>query len=195
MNDDRECFHTDDVSTCDNQLNSPLLRLPGEIRNRVYEYVFSGSETVVNHLYRNRWPHSKKSTPVHVLATCRQIHHEASSIFWDACIINAYFVNGLVDVEVAMRTSKCARITSLVVNENVAWEMSHPSPTAETPYILQMLPMLRKLYVQRAYAFDTIEDIVEILSGIAAEGFEVEYRPSGTVRTFEYGQHSQILWY
>jgi hypothetical protein len=60
-------------------------------------------------------------------------------------------------------------------------------PTAETPYILQMLPMLRKLYVQRAYAFDTIEDIVEILSGIATKGFEVEYRPSGTVRTFEYG--------
>jgi hypothetical protein len=83
-----------------------------------------------------------------------------------------------------MGTSKCARITSLVVNENVAWEVSYPSPTAETPYMLQMLPMLRKLYVQRVYAFDAIEDMVEVLSGIAAKGFEVEYRPSEDCEDF-----------
>ncbi|KAG9186396.1 hypothetical protein G6011_02952 [Alternaria panax] len=29
------------VITCNNQLTSPLLSLPGEIRNRIYEYVFA----------------------------------------------------------------------------------------------------------------------------------------------------------
>ncbi|KAG9186359.1 hypothetical protein G6011_02915 [Alternaria panax] len=38
-------------TTRDNQINSPLLRLPGEIRNYIYEYVFSGSDAFVKDLY------------------------------------------------------------------------------------------------------------------------------------------------
>jgi len=47
-------------------MQSPLLRLPGEIRNRIYKFVFYGENTTRNDL----------------LETCKQIMHEAGPIYY-----------------------------------------------------------------------------------------------------------------
>jgi hypothetical protein len=85
-----------------NNLASSLLRLPGKISNRVYKYVFYGSETVV-------------------------IYHKASSVFWNACIINAEQLDFALDTETVVGPSSCACITSFAVNEVVALKLSDPS--------------------------------------------------------------------
>lgn len=68
-------------STEANQRNSPLLRLPGEIRNKIYEYTFSGTSVYA----RNLRPRRKdlRPHPSLVLLTCRQIRHEATARFYN----------------------------------------------------------------------------------------------------------------
>jgi hypothetical protein len=100
-----------------NQLNSPLLRLPGEIRNRIYEYTFSESVVVVSDGYANRSYTRKNNTPLHILATCQQIRHEATSFFWKHCTIDAQRSRYLGDVKKAMGSENCARVTSLNMRE------------------------------------------------------------------------------
>ncbi|KAH6629090.1 hypothetical protein C7974DRAFT_393824 [Boeremia exigua] len=78
----------DDIFIC-NQLESPFLRLPGEVRNRIYEYALGGKVISYNqhhshsidadyyrqHGYGTPEPHTV-STLLHLTATCRQIHAE-----------------------------------------------------------------------------------------------------------------------
>ncbi|CAN9250214.1 unnamed protein product [Alternaria alternata] len=52
--------------TTANKTNSPLLRLPGEILNRIYELAFCGKNTTRNAL----------------LKTCKQIEYEAKPIYY-----------------------------------------------------------------------------------------------------------------
>ncbi|EFQ89007.1 hypothetical protein PTT_14884 [Pyrenophora teres f. teres 0-1] len=69
-----------------NQLTSPLLRLPAELRNKIYEYACIDT-TVRAHqvmnlqIYRSNAPVSKRK-PLAVISTCKQMRHEASEIFY-----------------------------------------------------------------------------------------------------------------
>lgn len=71
--------------------NSPLNRLPGEIRNYIYELIFSGSEPI--HIqFTTQGPssggfHHTPMSPTEksgwaMLRTCKQIHEEAKDIAW-----------------------------------------------------------------------------------------------------------------
>jgi hypothetical protein len=53
---------------------SPLLRLPAEIRNQIYEYVMCNQTIAIN----ARPPRSVFSLP----RTCRQIYHETELLFY-----------------------------------------------------------------------------------------------------------------
>ena len=50
-----------------NAETSPLLRLPGEVRNKVYSYVFTGVISIGKIYYSKRYP------GIALLHTCRQI--------------------------------------------------------------------------------------------------------------------------
>jgi hypothetical protein len=66
-------------STQSNQRNSPLLRLRAKFRNRIYELAFAG-ETV--YVYPGE---STNANPIHLVQICKQIRHEASSLFYTRC--------------------------------------------------------------------------------------------------------------
>jgi hypothetical protein len=79
------CFialHVDDLrdSTQRNATSSPLLKLPGELRNHIYEYVFAGQ------IYRPISPVCNNSVPDQgrmqhsLLRTCRQTNAEAKHL-------------------------------------------------------------------------------------------------------------------
>ena len=83
-----QCF-TDDLefSTLQNAIKSPLLRLPGEVRNRIYEYALGGEEVCCSYYKRpylrpgqpNRT--GKEKYPLSLLMlpqVCRQIHAESA---------------------------------------------------------------------------------------------------------------------
>ncbi|KAI4641140.1 hypothetical protein J4E93_008018 [Alternaria ventricosa] len=61
--------------TLKNQVNSHLLRLPGEIRNKIYAYACSRTQAVFNNS-----PRARKSTAI--ISTCSQMRHEARAIFF-----------------------------------------------------------------------------------------------------------------
>lgn len=57
-----------------NEIESPLLRLPAEIRNKVYAYVLSGEKSV---LYTSRGVSKQWAMCLAVTSVCRQMHFEA----------------------------------------------------------------------------------------------------------------------
>lgn len=78
-------------STAHNQLASPLLHLPAELRNKIYEYVFTPRTAIVPASRPSWWrpwncagPDNWPFSPVQA---CRQIRHEAKLIM----LINTTF--------------------------------------------------------------------------------------------------------
>ncbi|KAI4696813.1 uncharacterized protein J4E88_000992 [Alternaria novae-zelandiae] len=67
--------YEEDEDTLQNQVDSPLLRLPGEIRNKIYAYACSRTQAVFNNS-----PRARKSTAI--ISTCSQMRHEAHAIFF-----------------------------------------------------------------------------------------------------------------
>jgi hypothetical protein len=80
-----------------NQFNSHLLRLPAELRNRIYEFAFSATTVKVHldttgemHLLDSPMAAPARHAPqlqqeTNLLLVCRQIHHEAFDIFYKTC--------------------------------------------------------------------------------------------------------------
>ncbi|CAN9209252.1 unnamed protein product [Alternaria alternata] len=74
----------------DNQLNSPLLRLPAELRNRIYHFTFDTNVVVLD------LPGYKNSTesyyppgtpyPLALAQSCTQCRYEALPYFWKTTI-------------------------------------------------------------------------------------------------------------
>ncbi|KAI4714359.1 hypothetical protein J4E89_000038 [Alternaria sp. Ai002NY15] len=160
----------------DNQINSPLLRLPGELRNRIYECVFFDAEVNVTHPdwnWNGRGGRQVQSQ-IHVLATCQQIRHEATSIFWNECMIYPVGIYTFSGVASIMGESNCARITSLCVDMSLVFDGIAFYFTLPVPYPLADFPLLRKLNVIGDFSKpkDDIEDAM--LRCIRAKGVEVD---------------------
>jgi hypothetical protein len=80
-----------DAITRRNQLESPFLRLPAEIRNQIYEHAFDRVVWVDPPTFWFPW--DRKTKPPNysefpLLQTCRQINHEAMPIAFRNCTFN-----------------------------------------------------------------------------------------------------------
>jgi hypothetical protein len=64
-----------------NTLESPLLRLPGELRNAIYEYALGGRQWDIDCWRKAR---VREKFALSVLQTCRQMHSEASTVPWSS---------------------------------------------------------------------------------------------------------------
>jgi hypothetical protein len=79
------------LRTRDNQLHSSLLRLPAELRNRIYELCCEGGVlTILFGRHRKTGdPHTQKSPGALALrATCRQIRSESKDIFYKFYVLD-----------------------------------------------------------------------------------------------------------
>lgn len=77
----------DAITRC-NQLESPFLRLPAEIRNQIYEHVFGPIVWVDPLVFRDPWDRDNKPpnwVEFPLLETCCQINHEAMPIAFRNC--------------------------------------------------------------------------------------------------------------
>lgn len=64
-----------------NQRDSPLLRLPGELRNKIYRYTLS------DHLWKLNVPESRHGKTFASLAqVCRQTHMEIGVLPFQLCV-------------------------------------------------------------------------------------------------------------
>ncbi|KAI8934133.1 hypothetical protein NX059_008888 [Plenodomus lindquistii] len=91
-----------------NQLSSPLLHLPAELRNHIYIYAFHGA--LVKADVRHAWMFQPPDEPeIHdtygsskgdsLLHVCRQIRHEAGDLIYYHCTFD--FDNALFNVDYA----------------------------------------------------------------------------------------------
>ncbi|KAI4677827.1 hypothetical protein J4E81_010757 [Alternaria sp. BMP 2799] len=83
--------------TAANQLRSPLLRLPGEIRNRIYGYAFCGEDNTENAL----------------LKTCKQIEHESKPIYYSHLTLSFTHFDDIRHVIARVRPELLAMVKSV----------------------------------------------------------------------------------
>ncbi|KAL9131806.1 MAG: hypothetical protein Q9217_000333 [Psora testacea] len=65
-----------------NAIRSPLLRCPGEIRMRIYEYVVTSDEIYITPCKRRKSIKSDRRRCKNILATCQQIRYEALDLYY-----------------------------------------------------------------------------------------------------------------
>lgn len=98
-----------------NAAASPLLRLPGELRNRIYEFIFEDITFEIKHSAYIP-TQSPNPRPVHNLAllqTCRQIHSEAKVLPLVLRTICFRDMTGLNRLVRSLATDQRCAITSL----------------------------------------------------------------------------------
>ena len=66
------------------QQTSPLLRLPGELRNKIYHYVLEDHVTGIG---RKQWRNLKQWRKPALLRTCKELRSEALSLYYSAYVI------------------------------------------------------------------------------------------------------------
>ncbi|KAF2127147.1 hypothetical protein P153DRAFT_368483 [Dothidotthia symphoricarpi CBS 119687] len=79
------------------QLNSPLLRLPAELRNKIYEYIFY--DTRVSFARQVFFLPPRPYYPSHtILLACRQIWHESLPTFHRNIVLQFHCLRDLEDI-------------------------------------------------------------------------------------------------
>ncbi|EDU46696.1 hypothetical protein PtrSN002B_003673 [Pyrenophora tritici-repentis] len=77
----------------ENQVNSPLLRLPAELREEIFKYALTDGKLVIG---TQSMPVPKSHSPHGVRAllyTCRQILQDAAPLVFPCCVIQRYRMN------------------------------------------------------------------------------------------------------
>lgn len=115
----------------ENQKRSPFLRLPPEIRNKIYQRAFSNFVAHMR-LTKIRFPKSLPQfryfhdNPITLLFTCRQIRHEASMFFYTLSTFsfrNYMDMNGFVTAHGPEKASMITSIrASAALIDFVLWE-------------------------------------------------------------------------
>lgn len=143
-----------------NQRESPLLRLPAEIRNSIYEYVLGGQIIDIHAdvdypcgmpelvpemrlgLSPNVSPRYHQKHPLALLEACHQIHSEAAPILFSTAVFN---YGGHVDIETWDATNDLpvqpTVVTALLIR--TVDEMLKEDRINELKYF----PALKRIYV------------------------------------------------
>ncbi|KAF2035650.1 hypothetical protein EK21DRAFT_107166 [Setomelanomma holmii] len=120
--------------TVENQKRSPLLRLPAELRNRVYDLVFQGTILYVppSLSYRESIarPDGRKRPTVSLTATSRQIRHEAMPvlhrcIMFDMSEWRLFNLESTTDAFRVMDYNTWRCIESIAINGKVASRLAN----------------------------------------------------------------------
>jgi len=109
-------------STTANQLNSPLLSLPAELRNDIYKLVFTTNTILVTGAStRFLSPRTNDSTwAAALLLTCRQINDEATALFWQLSTFDLRQCHYPDELRAMVGSDKCAMVGTIAMSGNLA---------------------------------------------------------------------------
>ncbi|KAI4685067.1 hypothetical protein J4E81_008879 [Alternaria sp. BMP 2799] len=166
--------------TLRNQLNSPLLRLPAEIRNKIYTFVSLSTTIKVTEV-------SESSLLKCILClrapdlvrSCKQIQHEATTLLYslatfDVTNHSVAFLLGRV-----FNRNICSLITSIKMSGYLAFSVMSKSDSAprswrdnRTP--AGCLPSLKSVYVQKIYCeWKNMKDLAALRKWFGDESLEI----------------------
>jgi hypothetical protein len=107
-----------------NATNSPFLRLPPELRNRIYEDIFTSAviafrRPLRSHSFCNIYsePNHKHKGVIAFLEVCRQINHEVAVMYYALSTFNfeRYSALQYVGVSYGIPRGKTRKITSIEI--------------------------------------------------------------------------------
>lgn len=181
-------------STYSNQRNSPLLRLPAELRNKIYLYTLTGHEISVYRTnpgtstpYFHYRPLDRDASwsahPIQfsLLTTCRQLHHEVAHLRISIYSLNA-FRGGNLDLRFFLKRQGAMRpmmahvqtlhLDAPWIPRNSAIPMEINALFSATLELLAVLPALGKLVIigpRRLYGHSR-EDVLKEMRHIFERG-------------------------
>jgi hypothetical protein len=176
-----------DASTQNNQLSSSLLRLPAEIRIIIYDFAIEDVTVRINtpgYFVWNKW--LKPSCSAALVHTCRQIRHEARSIFYAKTTFNISthgYPNScaLRLLEPAFEAVKLIKLGCFLIMANKLdhgqSESDHPAMRLRTN--LASLTNLKHVQVDvrmevQARSFDTFTNDIKMVTNYLFEGKDVQ---------------------
>ncbi|KAI4658704.1 uncharacterized protein J4E79_006462 [Alternaria viburni] len=135
--------------TSANQISSPLLRLPAELRNQIYTFV--GLSTIIKAIQ----PEGSLTCSFQVpeqLKACKQIRHEATSIVYRSALFDFTQCNTGVWLNGSCDHSIGEFVTSIKIGGQVACLVSHYIGKGRSYEGLQFptkwLPNVQKIYIK-----------------------------------------------
>jgi hypothetical protein len=107
-------------STQHSQIASPLLRLPPELRNKIYAYACRDA-TSVSYMTTTKRASLHNRTPL--LLTCRQISVEVASLLQAYKVVHLVTLSALSDFVDLVGSEKCAELEEIKMVETMLWTM------------------------------------------------------------------------
>jgi hypothetical protein len=169
------------LRTRDNQLHSPLLRLPAELRNKIYEFCCErGVLAILFGRHRKTGdPHTQKSPGALCLrATCRQIRSESVDIFYLHYVLDlrAYGMLHIPRAKALHTLYNSEYLQNIKINANDAfsigiWLEQHSYLETTTNHSLHgTFPMLKHVTIEGKleYGYELTDHLVAVTKAIRA---------------------------
>ena len=166
------------ASTLQNQLNSPLLRLPAEIRNKIYTYVSLSTTIKVIGVLEDLSPNCTfyLRAPGFV-KSCKQIHHEATTLLYSLATFDITNHSKGFLCNRGSNRNICSLITSIRMSGILACSVmsghERARPWRSTP-LARDLSGLERVYVQRVYrGWEKVKDSAALREWLQNESLEI----------------------
>jgi hypothetical protein len=104
-------------STALNANNSPLLRLPAELRNKIYALVLDEDGYVFSYPDRPTLASGERKNRLAILSLCRQIHAETALLPFSLNKLHFFYFNGFRDLCLALGLTKRHAIHKLRLDD------------------------------------------------------------------------------
>jgi hypothetical protein len=103
-----------------NQINSPLLRLPAELRNKVYAYVFESASLHPPCPFHH---HNERIKELSILLACRQLYHETTRFKDTFTNLTVYCTHDPELLLKIIKPEQCAALRSISVSERMVFHI------------------------------------------------------------------------
>ena len=170
------------ASTLQNQLKSPLLRLPAEIRNKIYTYVALSTTIKVTGTF-DRDQHSQPYTlylrAPGLARSCKQIHHEATTLLYSLATFDITKHSTTFLLERGFNRNICSLVTSIRVSGILAFSVMSKSDSVTRSFRMNTtpagyLPGLKRVYVQKIYwDWKNLKDPAALRNWLGDESLEI----------------------
>jgi hypothetical protein len=128
-----------------NQHSSPLLRLPPEIRNRIYKHIFQGHIQAYAGYYAN-W-NTQWQSKFKFLRTCLQIRSEATLFFYSTTTFNFELLIHIENFVYRIWDHRLWAIRSIRLYAHSVMNFVDPE-TADSVFWIRIFPGLEELHIQ-----------------------------------------------
>jgi len=181
------------VFSAQHNSNSPLLRLPAEIRNQIYDYVIGGQAYVIHKRSRRKPPyylarrdfigfHWREQTALP--RTCRQFRHDTSVLFFQNNIFMARYTEPSSNMNGWMRSLQPYHASAI---QTILWALWGPRSDPEA--LKSLLADWAGIKSVGVCCYSDSSDSVANQEALKIAGF----KPDGTVEAVRVGL--SIMWY